>query len=74
MTEMIIPYIVENIINPANSGLAVGLMIMFFVGAAGVGISTADSFLLVGASVISDDFIIHAFRKELTVRQKERIG
>ena len=74
VTEMIIPYIVENIINPANSGLAVGLMIMFFVGAAGVGISTADSFLLVGASVISDDFIIHAFRKELTVRQKERIG
>ena len=34
VTEMIIPYIVENIINPVNGGLATVLMILFFIGAA----------------------------------------
>ncbi len=73
-TEMIIPYIVENVINPLNSGLAVVLMILFFVGAAGVGISTADSFLLVGASVVSDDFIIGLFGKNMPKKTKEIVG
>lgn len=74
VTEMIIPYIIDNIINPVNGGLATVLMIMFFVGAAGVGISTADSFLLVGASVVSDDFIISLFGKNLDTKKKELIG
>lgn len=73
-SEMIIPHIIETIVSPSNHNLAVILMIMFFVGAAGVGISTADSFLLVGASVVSDDFIIHSMKKDLTNRQKETIG
>ena len=74
VTEMIIPYIVENIINPVNGGLATVLMILFFIGAAGVGISTADSFLLVGASVVSDDFIITLFGRNLDQKKKETIG
>lgn len=73
-TELIIPYIVENVINPINGGLATVLMICFFVGAAGVGISTADSFLLVGASVVSDDFIISLFGANLSQKKKEMIG
>lgn len=74
VTEMIIPHLIDTVINPANHGLAVLLMILFFVGAAGVGISTADSFLLVGASVVSHDFIVKLGKKELTETQQNNIG
>ncbi|MCD8150077.1 MAG: sodium:solute symporter family protein [Clostridiales bacterium] len=58
-TEYIIPYLIQNIINQIHPNLAVILMIFFFVGAIAVGISTADSFLLVTGSIISEDLLHH---------------
>lgn len=60
-TEYIIPYLIQNIINQIHPNLAVVLMIFFFVGAIAVGISTADSFLLVTGSIISEDLLHHTF-------------
>lgn len=56
-TEYIIPYLIQNIVHGIHPNLAVFLMIGFFVGAVAVGISTADSFLLVTGSIISEDLL-----------------
>ncbi|MCC8080711.1 MAG: sodium:solute symporter family protein [Lachnospiraceae bacterium] len=58
-TEYIIPYLIQNIIQNIHPNMAVVLMIFFFVGAVAVGISTADSFLLVTGSIISEDLLHH---------------
>ncbi|MDO4975899.1 MAG: sodium:solute symporter family protein [Eubacteriales bacterium] len=58
-TEYIIPYLIQNVINKSHPTLAVILMLGFFVGALAVGISTADSFLLVAGSIISEDIVRH---------------
>ncbi|MCD7864974.1 MAG: sodium:solute symporter family protein [Clostridiales bacterium] len=60
-TEYIIPYLIQNIIQNIHPTMAVVLMICFFVGAVAVGISTADSFLLVTGSIISEDLLHHTF-------------
>ncbi|MCD7922754.1 MAG: sodium:solute symporter family protein [Clostridiales bacterium] len=60
-TEYIIPYLIQNIIQNIHPNMAVVLMIFFFVGAVAVGISTADSFLLVTGSIISEDLLHHTF-------------
>lgn len=73
-TEMIIPFLVKDIVLEAYPALATVLMILFFVGATGVGISTADSYLLVAASIVSDDFIGKLFKVKLTQKKKENIG
>lgn len=65
-TEYIIPYLIENIIQNIHPTLAVVLMIGFFIGAVAVGISTADSFLLVTGSIISEDILHHTFGLKLT--------
>lgn len=65
-TEYIIPYLIQNIIHRIHPNLAVLLMIGFFIGAVAVGISTADSFLLVTGSIISEDILHHTFRLKLS--------
>ena len=65
-TEYIIPYLIQNIIHKMHPNLAVLLMIAFFVGAIAVGISTADSFLLVTGSIISEDILHHTFGLKLS--------
>lgn len=65
-TEYIIPYLIQNVICGVNPTLAVVLMIGFFIGAVAVGISTADSFLLVTGSIISHDIIRKTFGVKLS--------
>lgn len=65
-TEYIIPYLIQNIIHQVHPNLAVLLMIGFFIGAVAVGISTADSFLLVTGSIISEDILHHTFGLKLS--------
>ena len=67
-TEYIIPYLIQNVIYQMNPMLAVVLMLGFFLGALAVGISTADSFLLVTGSIISEDILRHT----LHIRFSER--
>lgn len=69
-TEYIIPYLIQNVIHNVNPALAVGLMICFFIGAVSVGISTADSFLLVSGSILAEDIIHKTFRINLSERGK----
>lgn len=69
-TEYIIPYLIQNVIHGTNPMLATVLMVGFFVGAIAVGISTADSFLLVTGSIISEDIIRHTFKINLTPRMQ----
>jgi SSS family solute:Na+ symporter len=68
-TELIIPYMVQNVIEKAYPTLAPILMIGFFVGASAVGISTADSFLLVSSSIVSEDILHKTFKLNLTEKQ-----
>ena len=65
-TEYIIPFLIQNVINQIHPNLAVLLMIGFFIGAIAVGISTADSFLLVTGSIVSEDILHHTFRLKLS--------
>ena len=72
-TEYIIPYLIQNVIQNVHPGLAVGLMICFFIGSVSVGISTADSFLLVSGSILAEDIIHHTFRIHLSEKAKLRV-
>lgn len=68
-TELIIPYMIQNVVNAAHPALAPVLMVGFFVGASAVGISTVDSFLLVSSSIVSEDILHKTFRLNLTEKQ-----
>ncbi|MCC8029611.1 MAG: sodium:solute symporter family protein [Lachnospiraceae bacterium] len=69
-TEYIIPYLIQNIIQNIHPNMAVVLMIFFFVGAVAVGISTADSFLLVTGSIISEDLLHHTFGIKMSEKRQ----
>ncbi len=69
-TEYIIPYLIQNVIQGMNPSLALLLMIGFFVGAVAVGISTADSFLLVTGSIISEDILHHTLGIQMNEKQR----
>ena len=68
-TELIIPYMIHNVIHAVHPALASVLMIGFFVGASAVGISTVDSFLLVSSSIVSEDILHKTFKLNLTEMQ-----
>lgn len=68
-TELIIPYMIQNVVNAAHPALAQVLMVGFFVGASAVGISTVDSFLLVSSAIVSEDILHKTFRLNLTEKQ-----
>lgn len=69
-TELIIPYMIQNVVQTINPGLAVFLMLGFFIGASAVGISTADSFLLVSSSIVYEDILSHTFGLKLQEKHK----
>lgn len=69
-TEYIIPYLIQNVIQNNSPTLAALLMIGFFIGAVAVGISTADSFLLVTGSIISEDILHHTLKLNLNEKQR----
>ncbi len=69
-TELIIPFLIEQVISPVGPQLAIFLMIGFFVGAIAVGMSTANSFLLVSGSIVSEDIIGKIFKIKLGYDKK----
>ena len=69
-TEYIIPYLIQNVINGIHPTLAAVLMIGFFIGAVAVGISTADSFLLVTGSIISEDLLRNTLHLKMNEKQR----
>lgn len=72
--EYIIPFLIEDRVFPINGILAHVMMIVFFCGACGVGLSTADSYLLSAASIVTDDIIVGLFGMKITSKQRTRIG
>ena len=69
-TELIIPYMIQNVIQAIHPALALVLMLAFFIGASAVGISTADSFLLVSSSIVYEDLLHHTFGVELDEKKR----
>lgn len=69
-TELIIPYMIRHVVQAVSPQLAVFLMLAFFVGATAVGITTADSFLLVSSSIVYEDLLHHTLGVELPERKK----
>lgn len=69
-TELIIPYLIENVMQPVGPGLATILMMGFFVGAVAVGLSTANGFLLVSGSIVSKDFFDELLNLKLSEEKK----
>lgn len=64
-TELIIPYMIQNVIQSIHPTLGLILMVAFFVGATAVGITTADSFLLVSSSIVYEDILHNTLGIEL---------
>ncbi len=56
-TELIIPYLINNVVAVQGAGFAQILMALFVLGALAVGLSTANGFLLVSGSIISHDIL-----------------
>ncbi|MBQ8585912.1 MAG: sodium:solute symporter family protein [Butyricicoccus sp.] len=69
-TELIIPYLIQNVIQGINPVAAMALMLAFFIGATAVGITTADSFLLVSSSIVYEDILHHTFGIELDEKKR----
>ncbi|MCQ2509697.1 MAG: sodium:solute symporter family protein [Lachnospiraceae bacterium] len=69
-TELIIPHLILNVIQAIHPAIAVLLMVGFFVGSVAVGISTADSFLLVTGSIISEDILYHTLHLKMNEKQR----
>lgn len=72
-SELIIPHMIQNVVNGIHPGLAKGLMVAFFIGSMAVGLSTANAFLSVSTGIIYNDLVIHTFkvkvkRENTTVR------
>ncbi len=69
-TELIIPYMIQNVIQSIHPTLATVLMLAFLIGASAVGISTADSFLLVSSSIVYEDILHRTLGIELSEKKK----
>ena len=69
-TELIIPYMIQNVIQSIHPVLAAVLMLAFFVGATAVGITTADSFLLVSSSIVYEDLLHRTLGIELNEKKR----
>lgn len=61
-TELIIPYMINNVVNNMNPALAQFLMVAFFIGSMAVGLSTANAFLSVSTGIVYHDFIKKTFK------------
>lgn len=65
-TELIIPYIVKNLVVSFNPVLAKILMVAFFIGASAVGLSTSNAFLSVASAIVADDLLRNTFHMDLS--------
>lgn len=72
-TEYLIPYLIEHVIQGLNPTAAVVLIMGFFLGAVAVGISTADSFLLVSGTIVSEDILHHTFKMNLSEKNQLKV-
>ena len=61
-SELIIPYMINNVIVKINPTLAKCLMVAFFIGSMAVGLSTANAFLSVSTGIVYNDFIKKTFK------------
>lgn len=73
-SELIIPYLINNIVFDANPPLAVFLMLTFFVGATAVGLSTANAFLGVSSAIVESDLLKNTFHLNITPKSEKIIG
>ncbi|MDL2226119.1 sodium:solute symporter family protein [Deltaproteobacteria bacterium OttesenSCG-928-M10] len=73
-TELIIPHLINNVIHGAYPLLATAMMIGFVIGAVAVGVSTADSFLLVSSSIIYEDILIKTFGMKGDEKKRLLVG
>lgn len=73
-TELIIPYLIDNVIKGAYPFLASLMMIGFMIGAMAVGLSTANSFLLVSASIVYEDILVKIFGMKSDEKKRLRLG
>ena len=73
-TELLIPYIIENIIVIENIPVAKFLMIAFFIGTCAVGLSTANAFLSVSSGIVSQDFICKTFGYAPDDKKQDKIN
>lgn len=55
-TELVIPLLAEQVVQSISPVLASVIILGFFIGIMGVGVSTADSFLLVASAIVYRDF------------------
>lgn len=69
-SELIIPYMIQNFVNGYNSGLAKFLMVGFFIGAAAVGLSTANAFLSVSSAIVSSDLLKNTFHLHIPAEKE----
>lgn len=65
VTELLIPYMIQNVFAQASPVLAEVLLCGFLIGVLAVGISTADSMLITCGSIISSDIIEDALHIRL---------
>lgn len=73
-TELLIPLLAERVIAAVDPYVASAIMLMFFVGLMGVGVSTADSFLVVASAIIYRDFFDKTLKLKLDpTKEKTRI-
>lgn len=73
-TELIIPYLINNIILPHGAGVAFALMGVFILGALAVGLSTANGFLLVSGSIVSEDILQKLLKVKVSPKQQMLIA
>lgn len=69
-TEYIIPYLIQNVIHTIHPILGLVLMVGFFIGAVAVGVTTADSFLLVSGTILTQDILVNTLHLKLNEKQK----
>ncbi|MCU6763749.1 Pantothenate permease [uncultured Roseburia sp.] len=69
-TEYIIPYLIQNVIQNIHPAAAFILMIGFFIGSVSVGVTTADSFLLVSGSILTEDILVNTLHLKLSEKGK----
>ena len=60
-TELLIPYMIETVLQYKNMAVAQFLMFSFFLGTCAVGLSTANAFLSVSTAILSHDFLEEVF-------------
>ena len=73
-TELLIPFMIETVLQQENARIAELLMLGFFLGTCAVGLSTANAFLSVSTAILSHDFLKELFRIRPSEKMQCRIN